>query len=77
MAYRLSKWDKEILSDVTHKKTSEQKKEFLQSYKEMRSKGRSPEQILDFWSGQTADTRWIYCLPHSPEMRRKKLKQVM
>lgn len=58
----LNKWDVEILEKITRKRDVKEKREFKRTYKELKSRGNSPEQILDRLSHGNADTRWIWYL---------------
>lgn len=69
---RITKWDKEIIAGLIAKKEPSEGKELSERYKELRKKGMHPEEILDYMSGQTADTRWIWWLPSA-----RKIKKVL
>lgn len=72
--HKMSKWDDDILSnildsvdrraDIDDKATL--KEELRSEYVRLREEGASPEQILDRFSHQGADTRWIFWLKSAP-----------
>jgi hypothetical protein len=74
---RMTKWDNDIIAnivrsierrtDLTPEGKVEMIRELKSEYKRMRMEGWTPEQILDKFSGQAADTRWIYWLKSYPE----------
>lgn len=59
----LNKWDREILGNITRTRDAKEKREFMRTYRELKSRGNSPEEILDRLSHGNADTRWIWYLP--------------
>lgn len=73
--HKMSKWDSDILNnildsvdrrvDIDDKETL--KAELRDEYVRLRSEGWSPESILDRFSHQNADTRWIYWLKSTPK----------
>lgn len=72
---RLSKWDEDILNNIldsVDRRTDIDDKETLKlelksEYVRLREEGWSPEGILDRFSGQSADTRWIFWLKSAPK----------
>lgn len=75
MTHKLTKWDKDILGnildsvdrrvDIDDKETL--KEELRSEYVRLRGEGWSPESILDRFSNQNADTRWIFWLKSAPK----------
>lgn len=75
MVHKMGKWDTDILNnildsvdrriDIDDKATL--KAELKDEYVRLRGEGWSPEGILDRFSSQTADTRWIYWLKSTPK----------
>lgn len=71
--FRMTGWDKEIVSGLISHKEPSKAKGIVERYKELRKDGNDPESVIDTMSGMTMDTRWIYWLPSA----RKQLKKVL
>jgi len=73
---RMTKWDKEIVDKIIFRKPDFESNSIKKAYRDLRKEGKSQEEILDFLSGGTADTRWIYWLKSAPKTE-KQLRKVV